>query len=84
MATRYKSKFWSHAFENAKVVMYVVTPIIVTVVFSQPAMVEAIVTNRMYVIYPPEGERPPPLEDMRERMAQVTKKRDEQQARQGA
>lgn len=45
MATRYKSKFWSHMFENAKVALYVFCPIVTVLVFSQPAMVEKIITN---------------------------------------
>jgi hypothetical protein len=72
MATRFKSKGWSHAFENAKVALYVFCPVVTVVIFSQPEMVEKIVRNRMYVLYPPEGERPPTtLDDVRERAAKV-------------
>jgi hypothetical protein len=45
MSTRFKSKFWSHAFENGKVALYVFCPVVTVFVFSQPAMVEKIVRN---------------------------------------
>lgn len=72
MATRFKSKALSHLFENAKVALYVLAPVVTVFIFSQPEMVERIVRNRMYVLYPPESERPPTsLEDVRERAAKV-------------
>mmetsp|Transcript_1975 Transcript_1975/g.5033 ORF Transcript_1975/g.5033 Transcript_1975/m.5033 type:complete len:84 (-) Transcript_1975:438-689(-) len=58
-ATRYKSKLLSHLFENCKVALYVLTPVATVYVLSQPEMMERIVRNRMYVMYPPEGEKPP-------------------------
>jgi len=71
VATRYKSKLLSHLFENAKVASYVAIPIAVVFTFSQPEMMEKIVRNRMYVLYPPENERPPlTVEEARQRAQQ--------------
>mmetsp|Transcript_18390 Transcript_18390/g.49472 ORF Transcript_18390/g.49472 Transcript_18390/m.49472 type:complete len:80 (-) Transcript_18390:300-539(-) len=71
-ATRFKSKLWSHIFENGKVALYVATPIVTVFVFSQPDIMERIVRNRMYVIYPAEGRRPPTtIDEAREHAAQI-------------
>ena len=44
---------------NQKFILFLVTPVATASIFWNDRFVEAIVTNRQYVSYPPEGERPP-------------------------
>jgi hypothetical protein len=54
-----RSLFQTLILENSKFIMFVVTPIVTAGIFSQDAWVERIVANRQYIIYPPEGDKPP-------------------------
>ena len=60
--------------ENFKFTLFVLTPVFTASLFWNDSIVERIVTNRNYVRYPPEGERPPQTQDeleqrLRERRA---------------
>jgi protein PET100, fungi type len=61
-----------------KFAVYVGTPIAVTYVlaFGSYGVLERSIENRAYVVYPPEGPPPPSMRDLRERAAQLEKRRD--------
>eukprot|EP00635_Sarcinochrysidales_sp_CCMP3193_P009317 CAMPEP_0118920272 /NCGR_PEP_ID=MMETSP1166-20130328/18984_1 /TAXON_ID=1104430 /ORGANISM="Chrysoreinhardia sp, Strain CCMP3193" /LENGTH=66 /DNA_ID=CAMNT_0006860809 /DNA_START=385 /DNA_END=585 /DNA_ORIENTATION=+ len=44
--------------------LYVTLPIFATYVYSDPQVMQQIITRLNYVIYPPEAERPPVGEEM--------------------
>ncbi|BDA43715.1 Uncharacterized protein DDB_G0276777 [Coccomyxa sp. Obi] len=57
------------ALEVFKFGCYISIPILMTVfVAGDPARLEAIIRNRQYVVYPPEGPRPPTAEELHERI----------------
>jgi len=56
--------------ENFKFGLFLITPVISASIFWNDALVEQIVRNRQYVVFPPEGERPPTSEaELREALA---------------
>lgn len=54
-----RTLFQALVLENSKFVLFVITPIVTASIFWNDWAVEAIVRNRQYVTYPPEGARPP-------------------------
>ena len=54
-----RSLFRTLILENFKFTLFVVTPVVTASLFWNDSIVTAIVRNRQYVTYPPEGERPP-------------------------
>lgn len=54
-----RSFFQDLMLNNAKFILFLVTPIATASIFWNDRFVETIVTNRQYVRFPPEGERPP-------------------------
>ncbi|CAL5221165.1 g3305 [Coccomyxa viridis] len=48
---------------------YLSIPVLMTVfVAGNPGRLEAIIKNRAYVVYPPEGPRPPTAEELIDRI----------------
>lgn len=45
--------------ENAKFIVFLTTPIFTAALFYNDNFVEKIVRNRAYIVYPPEGPKPP-------------------------
>ncbi|KAK9819575.1 hypothetical protein WJX81_004058 [Elliptochloris bilobata] len=57
--------------EAFKFCCYISIPILMTYfIAGTPRNLEAIIKNRAYVVYPPEGPRPPTAEEMQERVQQ--------------
>ena len=54
-----RSLFQTLILENFKFILFVVTPVVSASFFWNDTIVDAIVRDRQYVRYPPEGERPP-------------------------
>jgi hypothetical protein len=67
-----RSLFQTLILENAKFILFVATPIFTASIFWNDKIVEQIVSNRQYVRYPPEGERPPVSEaELAERLREM-------------
>jgi hypothetical protein len=49
--------------ENFKFTLFVITPIVSASFFWNDRIVDAVVRQRQYVTFPPEGERPPTNEE---------------------
>ena len=49
--------------ENFKFSLFVITPIFTAGLFWNDKIVEAVVRNRQYIVYPPEAERLPQNRD---------------------
>ena len=57
------------ALEAFKFALYLAVPVGVTVfVAYNPTTLEKVIKNRMYVVYPPEGPRPPTNEELWEKI----------------
>ena len=54
-----RSLFQTLILENFKFTLFVITPVVTASLFWNDTIVSAIVSNRQYVMYPAEGERPP-------------------------
>ncbi|KAK9800333.1 hypothetical protein WJX73_004275 [Symbiochloris irregularis] len=53
------------ALEVFKFSLYVTMPAVLTyIVVAQPELLQNIIKNRSYIVYPPEGPRPPTAEEM--------------------
>ena len=71
-----RSLFRTVVMENFKFTLFVLTPVFTASLFWNDSIVERIVTNRNYVRYPPEGERPPQSqEELEQALAQRRAKR---------
>ena len=63
------------ALESFKFAVYLAVPISLTVfVAYNPSTLEKVIKNRMYVVYPPEGPRPPTNEELWEKINERKKK----------
>mmetsp|Transcript_8608 Transcript_8608/g.15929 ORF Transcript_8608/g.15929 Transcript_8608/m.15929 type:complete len:82 (+) Transcript_8608:62-307(+) len=68
------------ALEAFKFALYLAVPISLTFfVAFNPTMLDKVIKNRMYVVYPPEGPRPPTNEELWEKIRE--KKNKEEQGR---
>ena len=54
-----RSLFQTLIMENFKFSLFVITPLVTASLFWNDKIVSIIVSNRQYVTYPPEEERPP-------------------------
>ncbi|KAJ1449333.1 hypothetical protein M885DRAFT_536145 [Pelagophyceae sp. CCMP2097] len=45
--------------QKFRLALYVSIPVLATVVYNDPEVMHKIITTLNYVIYPPEGTRPP-------------------------
>ena len=54
-----RSLFRTLILENFKFSLFVITPIFTAGLFWNDKVVEAVVRNRQYIVYPPEAERLP-------------------------
>jgi len=67
-----KPRFSLEAFKFAT---YLTVPIFLTVVFAaNPENLEAIIKHHSYVVYPPEGPKPPTAQEMK-KIVEANKKR---------
>ncbi|XP_052163369.1 uncharacterized protein LOC127780492 [Oryza glaberrima] len=66
--------------EIAKFGVYVSVPVALTyLVATDSKTLKKLMGLREYVVYPPEGPRPPPPEELRERAREIARKRQQQQ-----
>lgn len=65
MASLHRARQW---LEAMKFGIYLVTPVAAVYVlsFGASGLLEAAITDRAYVTYPPEGPRPPGVREVRE------------------
>ncbi|CAK0781994.1 hypothetical protein CVIRNUC_005525 [Coccomyxa viridis] len=63
------------ALEVFKFGCYISIPILMTIfVAGNPGRLESIIKNRAYVVYPPEGQRPPTAEELIDRINKNSRK----------
>ncbi len=68
-------RFTGAALESFKFAVYLAVPISLTVfVAYNPSTLEKVIKNRMYVVYPPEGPRPPSNEELWEKINEKKKR----------
>ncbi|KAF8388161.1 hypothetical protein HHK36_026827 [Tetracentron sinense] len=61
--------------EIAKFALYVSVPIAMMYTFANNTKnLQKFMGNRSYVVYPPEGPRPPPPEELREMAREIARK----------
>ena len=71
-----RSLFQTLVLENFKFVLFVCTPIVTASLFWNDTIVTAVVNNRQYIYYPPEGPRPPQNQDeLKEELAKRAERR---------
>ncbi|CAD6220866.1 unnamed protein product [Miscanthus lutarioriparius] len=64
--------------EIAKFGVYVSVPVALTyLVATDSKTLKKLMGLRPYVVYPPEGPRPPPPEELRERAREIARKRQQ-------